>query len=351
MRNRSHSALLPPPSALPRRAFTLVELLVVIAIIGILIGLLFPTISAVQQRAREADTSSLVASLSAACERYAIDFNGAYPGPFSNVAIEKATQVAADFPTVFTATGFVTTPYVSGTNRVTMSENLYLGLMGGLRINAGAIVYDPSVAGQGPATLNPLATARRTPYYNANADWSMKDQTGGKSGQFSDLAGTASDSVIPEFVDRFQTPLPVLYWRARRTVITPAGTGSTDNSVVTLGGTGTAPYDVNQNIAYLSSGIGEGRSIKQSEIRGSTATLALPHGLRSVTPTAVAPTIDKTAVYPFDAYAYFYDRTSGVGTAARAKQREGFFLISAGRDRIYGTDDDIASGNFGKVGQ
>lgn len=336
-----------------RRAFTLVELLVVIAIIGVLIGLLFPTIAAVQQRAREADTASLLQSLSSACERYAQDFNGAYPGPIANNAIEAVTQSAAAFPTVFTATGFATAPYVGGANRFTMSENLYLGLMGGLRIQAGAVVYDASTAGQGPATLNPLAPGRRTPYYNANADWSMKDQGGAKSGQFIDLAGNANDTIVPEFVDRFGSPMPILYWRARRSVVTTTGTTASDNPVVTLGRyssgseVAVAPYDLAQNSAYLGSGIGEGRSIRPTDIRGSSATPQLPHGLRTVDPTRNA--IDKANVFPFDAYAYFYDRASG--TTPRAKQKDGYFLISAGRDRVYGTDDDIASGNFGKVGQ
>jgi prepilin-type N-terminal cleavage/methylation domain-containing protein len=329
--------------------FTLVELLVVIAIIGVLIGLLFPTIAAVQQRAKEADTASLIASLQSACERYAVDFNGAYPGPIGNGPIELATQDPTAFPVVVASADFAATPYVSGANRVTMAENLYLGLMGGLRLQAGVVVYDPSAVGQGPATLNPLAPARRAAYYNANADWSMKDNGGTKSGQFSDLGGSASDTVIPEFVDRFGTPMPILYWRARRSLPAVAGATAANNPVVTLSGTGSAPYDLNQNIAYLNSGIGEGRSLKQADIKGSSATPSLPHGLRSVDPTTT--TVDKTTVYPFDAYAYFYDRASGTGAAARAKQKEGFFLISAGRDRVYGTDDDICSSNFGKVGQ
>jgi len=69
-----------------------------------------------------------------------------------------------------------------------------------------------------------------------------------------------------------------------------------------------------------------------------------PHGLRSV---GVARTLDKSDVtnyqYPYDAYPYFQSPES----PNTARNKDGFILISAGKDRVYGTNDDIT--NFGPV--
>ena len=52
------------------RAFTLVELLVVIAIIGILVGLLLPSIGAIRERMRSTDCSNRVRQLALAALQY-----------------------------------------------------------------------------------------------------------------------------------------------------------------------------------------------------------------------------------------------------------------------------------------
>ncbi|MGD0088953.1 MAG: prepilin-type N-terminal cleavage/methylation domain-containing protein [Planctomycetota bacterium] len=61
-----------------RRGFTLIELLVVIGIIGVLLGLLLPTLSKVRQQARYAAAKEDMRSIATALECYRLHFN-AYP--------------------------------------------------------------------------------------------------------------------------------------------------------------------------------------------------------------------------------------------------------------------------------
>lgn len=63
-----------------RRYFTLVELLITIAIIAILAGLLLPALNKARSRARQGACMSQVKQLVAACQSYANDAQGFFPG-------------------------------------------------------------------------------------------------------------------------------------------------------------------------------------------------------------------------------------------------------------------------------
>ena len=63
----------------PRAGFTLIELLVVIAIIGMLAGILVPTISGILSLGYHAKTESHIKALSNGAEQYFDDY-GVYPG-------------------------------------------------------------------------------------------------------------------------------------------------------------------------------------------------------------------------------------------------------------------------------
>ncbi len=67
------------------KAFTLVELLIVIGIISILIGILLPVLSTVQQRARETKCQSNVRQVTIALFNYAADNKGKFPPNISSV--------------------------------------------------------------------------------------------------------------------------------------------------------------------------------------------------------------------------------------------------------------------------
>ena len=63
-----------------KNGFTLIELLTVIGIIAMLVGLLFPTISKVKERARVARTKAMIETLSMALHAYRADWGIFGPG-------------------------------------------------------------------------------------------------------------------------------------------------------------------------------------------------------------------------------------------------------------------------------
>ncbi len=205
-----------------RRAFTMVELIVVMGIILVLITILVPVVSKVKAAAKGAENKQLLTTLSESITRYYADFN-AYPGPLTNAQME--TQGTTVFG--------VTSP--NGTNYyITGSENLVLGLMGGLKNTGTAaapnIQFDPAMVGQGPINLNPAQMKRYQPYVTSLpiSEGKYADNASGPSG--------ALDTNIPEFVDTFEGKMPILYLRARN--------GAT--GVIAATSSATAQYGLNR---------------------------------------------------------------------------------------------------------
>lgn len=365
----------------PARAFTTIELLVVIGIIVVLIGLLVPVVSKVRDSARAANTASFISNLSTAIEQYYQDFK-AYPGPLSNNEIRSQSYAGFNYvtpwPTDYQAASGDAT---DGRFRITMAENLVLGLVGGLKPRvdtAGnfSIVYDPTIVGKGPLSLNPAQPRAYQPYIEAsNLSWDKVNDklTGAFFDEASGAAG-ADDSIIPEFVDRYSDPMPILVLRSRVAAsrANPAAAPSpADNTVISndptvaIGRPGS--YDLSQIIGYTQPAVPTGNPIgvgKKFPKYLSVGTIAQPnpindspqHGLRSVNlqcTTTNPPPSNCAYMYPYDAFAYFRDPTlsGSQDPATRAqqtpRQKDKFILISAGPDRIYGTNDDIT--NFGSV--
>jgi type II secretory pathway pseudopilin PulG len=293
--------------------FTILELLVVIGIIVILVGILIPVVSHVRQSARVADSKNQISVIQNAIERYYGDFQ-AYPGPLPNDMVGLAPP----------ATLVNVTPQTGGV--ITGTENLVLGLCGGLYNNAGAITFDPTRCkqSQGPASLN--ANQPRT--YSAYIDGKTLSE-----GAYKDDAGPAADTNIPEFLDRFSNPLPVLYLRAN---VGTMGVISATN--------GTAQYDLNDIMGYTNTLIGVGKTPNTSMYTSGVAPTPIAHGLNAATAgTILSPKGSAGYFYPYDAYAYFQSPNQ----AGQARAKDGYILISAGADRIYGTEDDITT--FGNV--
>jgi prepilin-type N-terminal cleavage/methylation domain-containing protein len=360
-----------------KRAFTLIELLVVIVIIAILIGLLIPGIGYVRTAARTTSTQALLAELQGAIERYHMDFR-AYPGPLPEAQMYAIPTHTINGGVVLPITT-PTDPNISG--RVTGSENLVLALLGGLHVVNGrdttqpVIEYDPALVGTGPAglafeyqpdntgTLRSFATGKpKTAYLTSTADLSRNSVNSDPAapGHYKDGIGDANDSIIPEFVDRFGSPMPILYLRSR--VGTPGVIGDT----LDVRGTGTptaaAQYDLAGIYGYTGSAIGEGKSGEcwlttppSGQLYDVPDVPGGPyHGLRTIvdntrlssigevmpTPPGVGPW---PSDIPYNAFAYLQNPS----IAGQPRGKDSYILISAGADRVYGTADDITS--FGAV--
>lgn len=342
------------------RAFSLVELLVVIGIIALLAGILFPTIGKVRIAGQEADSKSVLNQIDQACQAYFTDFK-AYPGPFSNtdlqIALQPAVRDGSAAGTTFNA-GAATDGAVAG-SRITGAENLVLGLCGGLAVDrpTGLYYFDKSAVGQGPAGFNPLRPNRATSYL----------QTANLStGRLMDVRNAAiPDSIIPEFMDRFTSPMPFLYLRSRGTGISTATVQNLVSSQVATPGnaaTLTPDYNLIEVLAYTGGALGESRVINEDDYQVLTPAKdplgpTTPHGLRTAnnTRTIVKGTPGYTYAYPYDAYDYLvdpssYDHAVAPATAApnkRVRKKDSYVLISPGKDRVYGTADDLTS--FGSV--
>ena len=322
----------------------MIELMTVLAIIVILVTILIPVISKVRRSSQAASTGSQIAALSAAIQRYQQDFS-AYPGPLPDAAIGHGltTTLSTGGPTIQNVTG---------------PENLVLSLLGGLTFGPPSppspppIVFDWRLVGKGAQKLQGGPPKRYEPYLDAtNLSWNDDQPAGGANGPSAtsgiyadDASGNRTtspqDSPIPEFVDNFPDPLPILYLRASvgapGVIGPPPVTPAQQYNILHIYGyTGT----------FASQSIGVGKTIKAGEYKGPITPAAglLPHGLQTVDSTKSMDKASTNYQYPYDAYPYFSNK--GIGGSPR--QKDTYILISAGPDRVYGTNDDITS--FGSV--
>ncbi len=371
-----------------RTAFTLVELLVTIGIIAVLISILLPVIGRIRIAGQKADTQNFLNQLVTAIDRYQQDFR-AYPGPFGNNDIYYKNFSGGVFTkiqnTTPTGSGYDNSTQVDPT-RITMEENLVLGLLGGVhpdQATKSQLDYDATTVGAGPASLqvDPVSglptIPRRYPAYIDNTNqlsWSVGQY--GKYGHYNDDSGAADDTIIPCFVDRFSSPMPFLYLRAK-VGANPNTTSDSVNPIITDDVAESATtvragqYDLSQIQPYTGSFTGTWPSLTLSTgspVGGGVSTGTPPtgssigvgktypsppntytvapangnlyHGLAMMKWTGTGPSL--SSQFPYDAYPYF------TGPGGYARQKDTYILISAGADRIYGTADDICS--FGEIG-
>lgn len=381
MRTKS-SPFIPHPSSLSR-GFTLVELLVVIAIIGVLVSILIPVVGKVRRSSQEAATRALIGQIDAACQAYYSDFNS-YPGPLSPVFMASADQ---NFPN---GNGLVDVsnndPMTSGTSgpgfngvggqRITGSENLVLGLMGGLQVDRPSDIGNPASVqfqfnkesvGLGATRFNAKRPGRAITYLqNVNLskgkftdDMILKDANGNEITDLNNGSNPSKDTAIPEILDSFSEAMPILYMRARKggAYDTAAGNPAVNNNNVVVDQTG-APslrgqYNLLEIAPYTQSSIGVGKLVKLGQYKGHPAApKGYPHGLISIDLASTLGSKTAASAYPYNAYAYFTEPGSDDGSSTRlqkhrARKQDAYILISAGVDRVYGTEDDLT--NFGDV--
>lgn len=324
-----------------RPGFTLVELLTVMGIIVVLIGILLPVIAAVRRSAYGTDSQAAVLNLGQAIERYRQDFN-AFPGIYSNDQIAARVILPA-----------------AGANPVTPTENMVLSLLGGLEPGAtppGSIALDFTKIGGGPMSMNPIITARKRypSYVDAVPGTTIQSMPwqptmGGPVGVIkSDVHGYDSrDTMIPEFIDRFPDPLPIIYLRANVGRPNPP---TATNTTAALNNT--APYNYSGLLAYVRVSANGTRVDFPSSSEDLNNNTVLDSDEDLDGNGALTPDFpDPGSNVPLPA-AYFRNPQVGVDTNRatwQPRQKDAFIVIGAGPDRKYGTKDDQT--NFGSLQQ
>lgn len=183
--------------------FTLVELMVVLFVLLVLMSILIPAIAGVRKRGYEVKTRALVQKIASACQVYMGDWHAA-PG------IMPDSQLYGNSNTVSIP--------------VTSTENLTLSLMGGLNPDQtySKFTFDASkttpLTTNGALSLNPSNPKRYNAYIDYVAtemDWVPGDQNTGNYKALYGGPANPGDTQIPEFLDAFPEPKPIIYMRAR----------------------------------------------------------------------------------------------------------------------------------------
>ena len=301
-----------------RVGFTMIELLTVMGIIIILMAILLPVVATVRRKVYEADTTAQISRLQAACQNYFQDFSG-YPGPLPDYMV---SGFGGPIPT-----GTLQVPcYPPGASTpikvLTSSENLVLGLLGGLKIDPvtpSNIDYDPTLLLRGPQSLNQVNPKQYPPYLDIKPGELTADITGNymsvactfaNNQPVSGQAKLIGASPIPEFNDHFPTPAekvqqhPIIYLRAR-----VGGVQGVDPNSTTI----SSQYYSQEMYVY-------GYQFPTPNDPNAFNTQALYTGTQGAT-------------------GFFLNATLLDGYTPRGKDM--FILVSAGFDGIFGTLDDI----------
>jgi prepilin-type N-terminal cleavage/methylation domain-containing protein len=337
---RPRSAFPRPRVAAPaRNAFTLLELLVVIGIIVLLAAILVPVVSQVRMKGYVTTTEAQMQRIAAAIQSYYHDFK-AYPGPIPNSQLVGGATPPNIIPDPNSKN-----PSTITVAKITSSENLILGLFGVLNPpdpSTTSAKYTGFPPTHDVLSLNPVrpaayhyidyipeelsvpsgfAYASRFGGMNPsgqslNIDALAENHPGDTSSAYAQPIG--GDSEVPEFLDRIPDYLPILYIRANVGVPCQIDSSGTVTGIVTVSPkTNPAQYDATQlkpygfnNVSYGSTGNGD---------------YSLPASVKPSDP-GDAPWV-----------AYFMNPN----VAGQPRGKDGFVLISAGADRLYGTKDDI----------
>jgi len=373
--------------------FTLIELLVVIGIMSILLALLVTVIPRVRMAVYGAQTSAQLSSLSSAIQQYYNDYK-AYPGPLSNNQLGSAFAPTGSlqgiayvqyngqpydllaFPNNNMGT-IISTPqlgHVSGT------QNLTLGLLGGLEFQTSPtvqFVYNPNdifpdgktPAPVGAPSLNPNNPRRQRAYIQVkrgdisspsmaasnSADFFHNRGTNGDS--FADAAGRSpTDAPIPVFLDKYPDPMPILYIRTNLGGQAIVGVRNNDgygNQLVDSYAQSSGQtinevpqYDLCQILDYTKSTIGviANSSKNYHGLQGlgnANLTDTIVSGYNNAGQNAVAYLRDPNYRVDPNNPANSYDPSATNTHSGVAREKNGFILITAGPDRLYGTTDDI----------
>lgn len=298
-------------------AFTLVELLTVVSIIALLMGILLPSLARARDQAKRVKAQSQLEAIGKGLELFRNEHRDEYPK--SKPGPDPVTDDAS-------------MPSISGTNAMQGAHWLARALVGyDLRGNDydfhmldGCAAAQANLCKYNSYLKNapPTGPQRRGTYLDLDAAKIVRDN---------DTAGGPS-SAYPYANARFvvldEYGFPILYYKAN-----PSGNGIGDNPV-NDGTAGPRVYYQNDNERITgSANVSDGWQLKGS-----------PHLLKDFGNNPGDP---NTFLHYFTNQEAYQASGGASGGYVKPYNAETFILISAGKDGIYGTSDDVK--NF-KVG-
>ena len=309
-----------------RAGFTLVELLVVIGVIALLMGILIPVVSGVKKRGYEVKTKALISKISNGCHAYYLDWR-AYPGLVDEDNVAGGANANPNIGGLNVG---------NGANVVTSSENLVLSLLGGVAAPTtpgGQPQFVASLIGSGAQSLNPAEPKQYQAYIDV-----QKNEISEAGHPFdpdtTNFQGT-QDSIIPEFVDAYFDPQPIIYMRAR------AGRkGIIDTS--TMKSNGSDPMGTSTEAQYNAAQITPYFDPPKGPFDPNTiARLVEPDfSTRKSSPRSWGDYFRNSSLTSIDPNTGIINSTPEV-----PRGRDTFILFSAGTDRRWFTADDIIFGD------
>lgn len=336
-----------------RDAFTLIELLTVVAIIGLLVGILVPALSRAREQARNTSTRAAMKAMGDGLELFRND------NPTEVRAEGYPSSAAADDPTeqgqqfIYGAQWLV---------RYLMGKDLrgYVAKQTGRGIPATPEQYYEqqdwySISGT-PA--NPKAPLSRQSLY-INPDQlklaAPKDLPGAASPAPFGFGHVIDEKSMQQLVALDPYGYPILYYAANTALA-----GDALAPIATYGITASSPrpkpgiYSFSDNAMFTGACRGTNCTFQPWSFTGDTFGAGEAHGIQNFgeftddVPNAVQMRDPKNKTDTFVSYIMdkqVYEKTGGdsstrPGTLAPVR-KSSFIMISAGKDGIYGTADDV----------
>lgn len=316
-----------------KRGFTLVELLTVVAIIALLIGLLVPAIGKVRDHAKRASVENLLGAIGKGCEAFHANFER-YPrstalNPFeaasANVWLSGAQwlvlelagadlkgYVAMDKDRYFNTVN----PQTTGVNEEDWRDWYAL-----TPSNANLRRWGPYVELEGKLAVTPER-------YETEKGYALPDLLKAGTSDF-------SNKKLPMVVDAFG--FPVLYYAANPHAKQPFTEWTGTTTVKTVG-----RYSQRDNEAFTGSKEGDapGYDLGSGEVKSGQYHWLYDLGW-SATDASKRPDAQTFAEKFYDRG--LFEQHGGATGKVWPYRPDTFLLISAGKDGIFGTSDDVTN--------